>query len=282
MAKLPSFQFYPGDWWKDSNLRRCSPAARGIWIDMICLMFECDERGVLASGGSPWTLEDIADAVGGAPDVALSCIKELVRKGVARRRSDGALFCARLVRDEEERRQGRGRVREFRKRKRNDDVTQKKRPCTEDEGEEEDSSRSGGSVRGVGDWLGELWSKTPERGRRRSSMKQVRAAWAETRPKPKPADVIAALEAFCGTDDWKRDGGRYVPALHRWLANGKWKEPPETTEPKTGVAALTDEQRQSLWAYVREREPSASAMSSPCDHDFPLMRKHIQAWGKTA
>lgn len=101
MAKYPAFQFYPGDWLKDAGLRRCSPAARGVWIDLICLMFECEERGVLTFGDKPWTDDEIAGAVTGNHDVVLACVHELIDKGVARRREDGALFSRRLVRDED-------------------------------------------------------------------------------------------------------------------------------------------------------------------------------------
>ena len=47
MAKLPWFKFFPGDWLKDPHLRKCSPETKGIWIDIICLMWEEDDRGIL-------------------------------------------------------------------------------------------------------------------------------------------------------------------------------------------------------------------------------------------
>jgi hypothetical protein len=99
--KLPSFQFYPGDWMKDPNLRRCSRAARGMWVDILCLMFECEDRGVLSTGGEPWSDEDIAAAVGGDIAEGLSCISELLRKGVAHRNQSGAIFSRRMARDEQ-------------------------------------------------------------------------------------------------------------------------------------------------------------------------------------
>lgn len=104
MSKLPSFQFYPGDWMKDPSLRRCSKAAKGVWIDMICLSFECEERGVFASSGEPWPDSDIAAAVGGDITEVLNAIAELLAKGVCSRNSSGALFCRRVVRDEQKRR----------------------------------------------------------------------------------------------------------------------------------------------------------------------------------
>lgn len=108
---------------KDPDLRRCSPAARGVWMDMLCLMFECPERGVLASLAGPWTDQEIAGAVSGETPVVLAAINELVAKGVASRRADGAIVSRRLVRDEKERRADRLRQQGYRASKRHSDVT---------------------------------------------------------------------------------------------------------------------------------------------------------------
>jgi hypothetical protein len=45
--KMPAFMFYPGDWKKDPNLSKCSPATRGIWIDLICAMHDGGRTGTL-------------------------------------------------------------------------------------------------------------------------------------------------------------------------------------------------------------------------------------------
>lgn len=101
MAKLPAFQFYPGDWMKDPNLRRCSHAAKGIWMDILCLMFESDERGFLVSAGRAWTADEVVCAVGGDRTLALAGLHELTTAGVVSLDSRGAYFCRRMVRDEE-------------------------------------------------------------------------------------------------------------------------------------------------------------------------------------
>src|SRR4051812_5461674 len=48
MPKLPAFQFYTGDWLKDPDLSKCSPATRGVWIDALCAMHESDRCGSLS------------------------------------------------------------------------------------------------------------------------------------------------------------------------------------------------------------------------------------------
>jgi len=71
--KRPAFQFYPADWRNNSNLRRCSWAARGAWIDLMCLMHDADGYGVLR-----WEMKEIAQSIG----CPLSLLKELRDKGV--------------------------------------------------------------------------------------------------------------------------------------------------------------------------------------------------------
>lgn len=73
MAKRPSFQFYPADWRNNAKLRRCSWAARGVWIELLGLLHDSDEYGILR-----WPLKEVAQAIG-APVKELN---ELVTKGV--------------------------------------------------------------------------------------------------------------------------------------------------------------------------------------------------------
>lgn len=73
VVKRPSFQFYPADWRNNAKLRRCSWEARGVWIELLGLLHDSDDYGILR-----WPLKEIAQALG-AP---LKALKELVDKGV--------------------------------------------------------------------------------------------------------------------------------------------------------------------------------------------------------
>lgn len=57
----------------NSNLRRCSHAEKGIWIDVLCLMHDATNYGVLN-----WPLKEIAAAVG----CKISELKSIISKGV--------------------------------------------------------------------------------------------------------------------------------------------------------------------------------------------------------
>ncbi|KAB0643351.1 hypothetical protein [Burkholderia latens] len=76
----PSFQFYPGDWQANSNLRRCTHAEKGVWIDVMCLLHHSEEYGVLR-----WPLKEIAQAIG-AP---LATLRAIVHKGVLKGADNG-------------------------------------------------------------------------------------------------------------------------------------------------------------------------------------------------
>jgi len=45
MKREPAFLFYSSDWLGDSKLSSCSPATRGIWIDLICVIRDRDHDG---------------------------------------------------------------------------------------------------------------------------------------------------------------------------------------------------------------------------------------------
>ena len=47
MGKAPSFQFYPGDWRRDTQVQMASMETRGVWIEMLCCMWDAPERGKL-------------------------------------------------------------------------------------------------------------------------------------------------------------------------------------------------------------------------------------------
>lgn len=72
--RRPSFQFYPADWLGNTNLRRCTHAEKGVWLDVMCLMHDSpSDYGILR-----WPLAEIAQAVG----CQVQSLESLVSKGV--------------------------------------------------------------------------------------------------------------------------------------------------------------------------------------------------------
>lgn len=103
MAKLPQMPFYYKDWIADANLSRCSLASKGVAIELICLMWDCDERGKLITAGSPWTMADIRQVVRGPDDDIETCVIELVAKQVIKIDSSKCYYSSRMLKDENKR-----------------------------------------------------------------------------------------------------------------------------------------------------------------------------------
>src|SRR5512139_3445991 len=99
--KLPSFQFYPGDWMKDPGLRSVSLEARGLWIDMLCLLFESGRRGYLQHRTpKPVTEEQLARMTGCSAEQVSRLLRELEDSGVFSRTEHGTVYSRRMVKDE--------------------------------------------------------------------------------------------------------------------------------------------------------------------------------------
>jgi len=47
MSKLPWFKFNPSWWMSDTELSKCTPATRGVWIDLLCAMHQSGRSGEL-------------------------------------------------------------------------------------------------------------------------------------------------------------------------------------------------------------------------------------------
>jgi hypothetical protein len=101
MSKRPAFQFYPGDWRIDPGLRLCSIAARGLWIEMMCLMHEGEPYGHLTAQGRAMTPESLARLVGEPKAAITRWLAELELNDVFSRTEAGVIFSRRMVRDEQ-------------------------------------------------------------------------------------------------------------------------------------------------------------------------------------
>lgn len=98
--RRPAFQFYPADWRKDPALSACSLAARGLWIELICIAHESERYGHLAINDKPMTVQQIARMVGESPATISKLIAELESAAVFSRSEDGSIFSRRMVSDE--------------------------------------------------------------------------------------------------------------------------------------------------------------------------------------
>lgn len=98
---LPWSKFWWRDWLADQGLRACSPAARGVWMDMLCIAAQTEPYGHIKM-----TAPQLARIVGDTEKHIASFLAELEAAGVFSREEDGTIFCRRMVREKERRDKG--------------------------------------------------------------------------------------------------------------------------------------------------------------------------------
>lgn len=103
----PSFQFYTGDWLKDPGVRRLSPREKGVYIELLILMFD--------SGGYTQKMtetelmqalnfraEDGEETKGKVDSIFHKVMERLKECKVIYQTEDGRLYNKRILRDMEE------------------------------------------------------------------------------------------------------------------------------------------------------------------------------------
>lgn len=94
--------FDTGDWLRCPELKVLSAEVRGMWMDMLCYMWESVERGVMVKpNGEIYTREEIVRVIGRCSDGTDGWIDALIKGGVCAVRKDGAIYSRRMVRDVE-------------------------------------------------------------------------------------------------------------------------------------------------------------------------------------
>lgn len=68
-------------------------------MDIMCLAFECEKKGVFKTGKHIWTIDEIAYAVGGDMEENKKCIGELLNLKILKKDKKNTIFQARIVRD---------------------------------------------------------------------------------------------------------------------------------------------------------------------------------------
>lgn len=93
-------KFYWSDWLGDEALRLCSFAAKGLWIDMLCIMATSEKPGYLFVGGHHLTTEELARRLGAPIEEVEPLLAELEARRVVRRDKAKNLYSKRIESDE--------------------------------------------------------------------------------------------------------------------------------------------------------------------------------------
>jgi hypothetical protein len=92
-------KFYPSDWRADPALRSCTIAARGLWIEMMCIMHEAVPYGSLLIKSQRIDKKRLASLCGVPEKECFALLLELEGFGVFERDEDGTIYSRRMRRD---------------------------------------------------------------------------------------------------------------------------------------------------------------------------------------
>ena len=243
--KRPAFQFYPADWRRDSALQSCSVAARGLWIELMCVMHDCEPYGVLSVNGKAMSVAQLARLVGEQEKVVARLLSELEDAGVCSRDEQGRLFSRRMVKDEavrESRANGGhagaehghkggeygkkgGRPRKQKEGSLDDRKTPLKTPLDGFEEPPPSSSSSSSSTNTPsiphGEGFEQFWAAYPKK----VGKDDARKAFAKRKPDHELLDqMLAAIAVQRASLAWTKDGGQFIPNPSTWLNQGRWQD----------------------------------------------------------
>ena len=100
--KTQMMPFDTSDWLRCPELKVLPPDIRGLWMDMLCYMWESVERGVMVKPtGDIYTQDEIVRMLGKDASGSDTWLDRLIIGGVCGVREDGAIYSRRMVRSVE-------------------------------------------------------------------------------------------------------------------------------------------------------------------------------------
>lgn len=241
--KRPSFQFYPADWRNDAGLKLCSLSARGLWIEMICIMHAAEPYGHLCAAGRPLDTRDLSKLVGESERDVKKWLDELIRNNVCSSEG-GAIVSRRMVRDESlrERRAAGGEAgSEFghlgaehgkkggRPRKETGDKKPPFNPPPSSSSSSSSSEKEDSAGKPAGfDGFADFWAAWPTTDRKQAKGKCLEA-WKKAHAERDAAVILAHLATLKASASWQKNGGEFIPAPLVYLNQRRWEgaEPAE-------------------------------------------------------
>lgn len=120
-----------------------------------------------------------------------------------------------------------------------------------------------------------LWKAARPIARTRSSKIRCRTEWQRIPAHERPTiqTILDALTIWNRCAEWKKDGGAFIPGLHRWIKDRQWENLPEDARPDPGaryrttpkpepVPEQTEEDIAALAEFLKFRPSSPQRINS--------------------
>jgi len=238
MGKCPAFQFYPGDWRRDTQVQMASMETRGVWIEMLCCMWDALERGKLTG-----TIDQLVRLLRCSENELVRSLKEIeaLQIGdVTLCNNQVTVINRRMYRENQRllkiREQTRKRVQKYRNAKKqmacNAKITlpssssisySKNNPPISPLKKSKKPAREKGYVCAFCKSAGfDIFYKAYPRKRGKAA---ARKSWDKIKLTPELyIKIIDALKIQTASRDWKKDNGQFIPYPATWLNQQRWED----------------------------------------------------------
>lgn len=223
-ARLRWIKFWPQDWHGSKELRTCSLAARGLWIDLLCIAHDGEPYGHVTLNGRPANMRQIASIAGVPEKEAARLVAELEDAGVFSRSDEGAIYSRRMVRDMAKRIQGQQdgkgggnpNLVHPDKPQRTEGLTGGVNPHSNPQEARGTEARKEGSLRSLTrepDGFDQWWAEYP----RKDAKGAARKAYAAALKKATEAELLTGVRLYPFQPD-----PQYQPMPATWLNQERW------------------------------------------------------------
>ena len=219
--KAPGFWFYTADFERDTQI--LSMGAQGLWIRMLCWMSDNEAHRGFAElpTGEPMDNMDIAARVGKPAKEVIAALSEMRRVGTFSEDERGCVFCRRMARDTHI-----STVRKAAAKSRAEKANRasngsfagakqpaklKQNPTVPDSDSDSDSVKKEPPTPAdslIGESAERMYCLHPKK----KNLALVPGALQSAAKGPVPlSDIEACHAAWCKTEDWTKNGGRFAP-----------------------------------------------------------------------
>lgn len=257
----PWMKFYPRDWRGDQALRAVSIAARGFWMECLCIMHEAKPYGHLLLNGEKVEGDTLARMTGTSTEEATALLAELTKAGVLSVTNKGVVFSRRMTKDHSRSTKGRKAVEkrytqdaENKRETSGPNRSPTREPATQkpearNQKEKDSSLPLGDPVEADFD---EWYALYPHKVGRGAALKAYRAA----RKKTGKGELLDAVKRFSAAK--ARDGTekRFIPHPATWLNGERWAD--EAPAPQANSHA----------GVIQQARPGEYQARDPADFDL--------------
>lgn len=236
MSAKPWMKFYPRDWRGDQALRAVSMAARGFWLECLCIMHEANPYGHLLLNGEQLEGGALARMTGASADEVSAWMAELRKAGVLSVARNGTVFSRRMVKDDVASKKGK---KEAEKRwaqpsenegKRDEPNGVPKADPNAKRPEAREFSLVGGeaSAKTIADHFADFRKAYPRRDGQDPKEPARKKFEAAIKSGVKPEAIIAAAVAFAAAEAKRgKVGTQFIPHSAVWLNQRRWEDAAE-------------------------------------------------------